>query len=81
MKNLEIKFAEKCAWRAFYVYVRDRQVAHLGIDPTADRGARVFGRLFRFSFRLRVPFTVWRFNQPRLVTRWQQFIHSLDGRF
>jgi len=91
--------AHKCAWRAFYVYVRvqtagsnewyERQVFHLGIDPTASRPS-IFGAVQwhrrGFSWRVPVKLLSWRmvmrFPFLRRLYVWQGYIlFKLDGRF
>lgn len=87
-----IDTAHLCAWRAMYICVRrvDRgyayraQIAHIGIDPTASPPA-VFGGVSvgqrGFSFRLRIPFGVWKYQESGL-RRWiRGALQRLDGRF
>lgn len=74
---MEIKFAEKCAWRAVYVsrelsdsYGR-HQFFHIGIDPTIGSGPACFGAISnpwvrgapknRFRFHIS-----WRFKLPTI---------------
>lgn len=41
-------FAERCAWRAVYVYLGERQVFHVGIDPSAGPGPSFFAAFHPF---------------------------------
>lgn len=102
---LTIRTSYKCGWRAFYVSVRgesgatidgkfhpwwhERQVFHLGIDPTASRPS-IFGGVSwhrrGFSWRIPVKLISWRmvmrfpFLRPLYV--WQtHMLFNLDGRF
>lgn len=93
-KGIEISNAKGCAWRALYLAiltidgdpaawqrpVTRRQIAHVGIDPTATRPS-IFGAIGRFSFRAPIPFMTWKPRQWYIRQRWQHFIKSLDGRF
>lgn len=92
MKKLplfEVKNAPGCAWRALYLYRRVtcrhyghqfmQQCARIVLDPSAGRPS-LSGRLFAWQFRVAIPFMGWSANQSRIKSRWQNFIHSLDGR-
>ena len=87
-----ITFADRCAWRAVYIYTARPRfgrhttlVAYLGIDPYDGR-PEVFGGLLDWSFRFKVPGVV-RWRHPMSAWRlkvygWQQwFFHRLDGRY
>lgn len=77
--RFQVAFAERCAWRAAYLYRGTDQIARIGIDPTASGGPVLFGafyfvgprpwrrfdRLRPFLFR----FTEFRVRLPHL--RWQ----------
>ncbi len=95
---LAIDTAHACAWRALYVAVRHtdpdgsqyrHQIAHLGIDPgDGGIGGKIFGGAYwhrhGFSFRVTVPFSVWRFNRSPLRA-WmhrhvRDWLHGIDGR-
>jgi hypothetical protein len=69
---IQVKFAEKSAWRAIYIYAgpmrrdgfRNFQVAHLGIDPCL--GPRIFGgicfapRTKTHYLDIKIPHISWR---------------------
>lgn len=86
---MSITFASKCAWRAVYVsrelpdgYGR-HQFFHVGIDPTTDRGPKLFGAVsnpfsrggprersrFGFHFQWRVSLPSVRWVYPMSPTR------------
>ena len=82
---MKVMFAKQCAWRAMYVFVGDRQVAHLGIDPEPSK-PQVFGRLFGWSFRFTVPHLSWSraAGHPVLLPLYRaqgRLLHRIDGRF
>jgi hypothetical protein len=66
--TITIQRAEKCAWRALYVRVNGRQVAHIGIDAHrgfAAHGPELFGGIGRGytdyrQHRIRLPWFSFR---------------------
>lgn len=83
---MRIAFANRCAWRAFYIYLDSgRKIAHLGIDPTADRGPTCFGSIAGFSWRFGLPHFKWKYPcSPIRMAAYrlsQRFYHGLDGRY
>lgn len=85
-----IRFSERCAWRAVYLYRAasdgsQRQLAFLSVDPTTDFGPRFSGRVGPFSWRMPLPRVPWRSNAGPIY-RWaatlsSRFWHRLDGRY
>lgn len=88
--------ATGCAWRAVYLYrgapsPSNPPRLHLGIDPTAEHGPRLFGGYFlsprhAWSFHVTLPHLawglVWRLR-PWLYPAYrlqQRLLHRLDGR-
>jgi len=71
---LRLTFADQCAWRAVYIYLRDPEgkragdklIITLGFDPGDCGRATLFGQLFG---------RIWRIKLPR-SNRWARF----DGR-
>ncbi len=84
-KRLEVVRAEKCAWRARYVYVNGNQVAHIGVDPHDGNKPQVFGGIGPWNFRIRLPTLPWRINAGPLYVRAYQLVRKfwfgVDGRY
>lgn len=89
---MKIAFADKCAWRAVYVYAGDRQLFRIGIDPTADTGPQFFGAILDRSIRFTLPHVKYRhaaycrprFLRPVMFELWRvsdRFYRRLDGRY
>lgn len=82
--GVSVRFAERCAWRATYLYFRGREVAHVGVDPTSDGGPEVFAALGGRTLRRRVPCVRWRVGRGpvrlALYRRQQALLRRLDGR-
>lgn len=87
---MRVKFAEKCAWRAVYVYHKDVQIAYLGFDPESSR-PRLFGAIGNkrrdfVKINWVVPHISWplaarfQFLLP-LYNVQQRVLHRIDGRF
>lgn len=87
--HIEVQTAEGCAWRAVYLHVNGRQVAHLGVDPCLGVRPTAFGsvklgRLGR-SFQLSLPHVPWKNDisglrlQAYRLSQW--FWSRVDGRF
>lgn len=89
IKPLTIKFAERCAWRAVYVYRNrkdggQRKVFHISVDPTFSTGPKCSGSILSFSWCFTLPHLKWKYPAGP-VRRWAQnlssrFWSSLDGR-
>lgn len=87
--RIEINGAEHAAWRALYVDFDGKQVAHFGIDPTADKGPRLFGGLGRRQFNVPLPHIRWRAcmrtNYHPLVMKLyqaqQRILFAMDRRY
>ncbi len=86
MREITIEFAEKCAWRAAYLFVDGRQVAHIGVDPNHGVRPRLFvmvggGRSHNFLLP-RVP---WKQDASLLYLHAYRlsasFWHNVDGRY
>jgi hypothetical protein len=82
--KFKVMKAEKCAWRARYVFVNDRKVFHLGFDPEQSR-PQLFGSLLGREFRLRVPTIRWSQHLKGIKLKlWRlqhSFLHNMDGRY
>ncbi len=91
---IKVSFAERCAWRAVYIYLQGKQVAHLGVDPRDGVRPQVFGGIaggvtsetnWSHSFRLNIP--TLRFKHPstalysKAYSLTSRFWHKVDGRF
>jgi hypothetical protein len=79
----EVKFADRCAWRALYVYRRAQRgpesvtykVFHIGIDPTDSR-PNVFGGIGHDGPRTgrnatRLPVVYWSFRVRLPLISWR----------
>jgi hypothetical protein len=81
--KLELKSANGAAWRARYLYVDGKQVAHVGIDPTER--PTLFGRIASHSFRVALPRVPWKYPcSPAYLKAYQlsnNFWHNMDGRY
>jgi hypothetical protein len=77
--SLTVQFAERCAWRAFYVSRRTGdgyrlQFLHMGIDPVVGPGPAFFGsvsnpwnaRGWSYSWRIGLPYVRWRYPAGRV---------------
>lgn len=73
---MHVAFAERCAWRAVYVYQGTRQLGHIGIDPRGSSGPEVFVSLGRRHLRFTLPHLRWRYPHGR-VWSWA---YGLQGR-
>jgi hypothetical protein len=73
------------AWRARYLIVNGRQVAHIGVDPREGVTPALFGAVGNVSFRLPLPTVRWRMNRGRLYLFAYRlssaFWHGMDGRY
>ncbi len=82
-QQIQLRTSNGAAWRAFYVYLRERKVFHLGIDPTAQR-PYVFGSIAGHEWRIHLPLITYKHEASSLrmaLSRAQQHIVlSLDGR-
>jgi hypothetical protein len=88
---MKVMFAEKCAWRAIYFYIGQRQVFHVGIDPSYSYGPNLFGGLelswltYYKRWRIIIPHIRWRSGMNRfklaIYRRQQWFWHKIDGRY
>ena len=82
--KLEIKDASHAAWRARYVYLDGRKIAHLGFDPDSSN-PQVFGSVNGHEFRFRVPTIRWTYPMApwklKLYMIQNQFLHNMDGRY
>lgn len=66
MLKLRIQFAEKCAWRALYIFrpvdietgwnrASDQQIARIGFDPGNGPRASIFFAVGNKQFRIKLP--------------------------
>lgn len=83
--KVELETARGCAWRARYLRVNGRQVAHLGVDPNDGTRPQLFGRIFARSFRFALPTVHWKHPMSPLRSRLygavHLFWHMVDGRY
>ena len=81
----EVQTAKGCAWRAVYLRVNGRQVAHIGVDPNNGVTPQAFGGVGSRSFRFMLPRLSWRMNAGPTYTRLYRlssaFWHKVDGRY
>lgn len=91
---MHIKTADRCAWRAFYVYAGQndgashRQLFYAGIDPTRDRGPQVFGGITfgwphpwtALTFRFTLPHITWRLVVASRYNRAVKALYRAQGR-
>ena len=83
---MKIEFAEKCAWRAAYLFNgKGKQIAHFGIDPD-HAGPRLFGAVIGFSWNLRIPTVGFNtaYNHRWLMPLYRiqgRILSGLDGRY
>ncbi len=85
MKEIVVEFAEKCAWRAAYLFVDGRQVAHIGVDPDHGVRPKLFAKVAGRSFRFNLPRVPWRQDASPLYLHAYRmsasFWHNVDGRY
>jgi hypothetical protein len=85
MTKIRILDGGCAAWRARYLYVNERKVAHIGIDPTGSHGPQMFGSLLGRSFRFGLPHVRWQYPasplRMRLYKASSHFWHMMDGRY
>lgn len=83
--KLEIKNAGGAEWRARYVYVNERKVAHIGVVPNNGVNPELFGSLAGKEFRLPLPTVKWKHPcNPLRFAAWKvvhTFWHNMDGRY
>lgn len=83
--KIKIATAEGAAWRARYVYLDARKIAHIGVDPTASKGPQAFGSIAGHEFRFNLPTLRYANNMSplrlRLFKLSQRFWHNMDGRY
>lgn len=88
--GLKVSFAAGCAWRAIYLYLNERQIAHIGVDPNNGTRPQAFGgiaipKVWDKSFRVGLP--TLRFKHPMSPVRSKAyslvhtFWHKVDGRY
>lgn len=84
MKEIAVSFAENCAWRAAYLYVDGRQVAHIGVDPNHGVRPTLFLKVGRDNFRYNLPRVPWRMDAGPVYLHLYKlaatFWHNVDGR-
>ena len=83
--KMQIQTAGGCAWRALYLSLNGRQIAHIGVDPNNGVTPQLFGGFRWKSFRLPLPTLRWkwpcsgvRMFAYRMV---HQFWFNVDGRY
>lgn len=77
------------AWRALYVYVKGRQLAHIGIQPDNGVKPTLFGGVGfapkQYNFRVPLPTIRWKYPHGKVWLRAykfsQEFWHGMDGRY
>lgn len=94
MMALKVAFAAGCAWRAIYISLNGKQVAHIGVDPNNGTRPQAFGGIaggrtsetnWSHAFRLNLP--TLRFKHPMSPLRSKAygvvhtFWHKVDGRY
>ncbi len=83
--KLKIMAATKCAWRARYLYINDRKVAYIGIDPNEGVNPQMFGGIIGKTFRFRLPSLSWKYPCSSIRTAAYKavrtFWHNMDGRY
>lgn len=83
--KVEVVGAGGSAWRGRYLYVNDRKVAHLGVDPDHGVKPRLFGSVMGKEFHLPLP--TLHFKSPASPLRMatykavHRFWHNVDGRY
>ena len=93
LPKIKILSSKGCAWRALYLNVNDRQVAHLSVDPNNGSKPEMSGSLsppmgeheIRYEFRVPLPTLHWRSNASpgylRAYRAVRMFWHKVDGRY
>lgn len=83
--TVAVESAKGCAWRARYLYLNGRQIAHIGVDPNNGVKPKAFGGVGGMSFRFTLPWVAWRYNASPLLRPLERmsswFYHNLDGRY
>jgi len=83
--KIKMMTANGSAWRAVYLFVNDRQVAHLGVDPNDGVKPVAFGGVLSHGFRVGLPHVPWRSNAGSMYVRAYKassmFWHKVDGRY
>jgi hypothetical protein len=88
MTNITIEFAKECAWRGMYMYLRDKQIFRITIDPMDGVRPHLGLGLLHRSIRIPMPYVpfLWctRANYHPMVT-WiykvsKLFWRKVDGR-
>jgi hypothetical protein len=67
--KLELVKAEGCAWRARYLNLDGRQIAHIGVDPNQGVNPSLFGSIAGRSFRFKLPTVPWKCDASPLYLR------------
>ncbi|HZT78581.1 MAG TPA: hypothetical protein VFA26_00045 [Gemmataceae bacterium] len=84
-----LRFAEHCAWRAFYLYgpFGDTLNLSLGFDSNlgTSKPPRLFGCVLGWHWSISLPTLRWKSKAGRIrrwLYGWQQwFLHNMDGRY
>lgn len=73
------------AWRARYIMINGRKVAHIGVDPNGGTRPEMFGSLLGREFRFSLPTLHWKYPASPLRMRAYKltsaFWHNVDGRY
>src|SRR5262245_12282405 len=81
-EEMRLQFAERCAWRALYLYRADgRQVLRLGVDPHDGVRPALFGAVGRWSLRLTLPYVPWRWVMATRYARPVALLYRASMRF
>lgn len=85
MRQWKILGAGCAAWRARYLMLNGRKVAHICLDPSNGRTPTLSGSVAGREFRLRLPTLHWRYNASPLYRRAYQVVNrfwaGVDGRY
>lgn len=86
MKLFEVLLDNKSAWTGIHVYVAERHVAHVSIDPTFPGGPKLSLSAGWRSLSISVPHITWARASKggialRLYKRQQTILHNMDNRF